>query len=448
MSTFDKIAIRVAMRTLLAGFSMDGLARLSFLEGVAGVNPGTWIRQKSRGFTSADEWASMNDGYLHPNWTTNRNTGFYDAVGKAVASVLRGVSGIDPEDIAQEIISESSLPSGRANRRMFYSAGAAIAKDKGKMRKLLDGDLTPASVKGIPAQSAKRLALNEKKRKREQMESAAPDSRLDSRDDFFSQQPTISVDDPHVRQNVLLMALNSPESFPGSEKIRAVIDTVIDRVYSKNEKKAALMKAFFRELASGKSKYLSPSKDQRAQLKKDPSYFYRAVMRAVSSAAAKSVGIKPGRMTNEVFGAGGKNVEKFVEQYLSNNPAINNIVDVILDDLEFSTEWAHGARLAAMYFGEEEEQTRVAEIMGLEPNEYLNYDLVVQDNVMGEPRTVMAEELLDRRSLTETRKQVYNVIQRLAEMTMDDVRHSRDLIDIMADLERAHKKMAMLARRV
>ena len=138
-SEYSNLAARVAARHVLAAFSMDSLARLSFLEGVAGVAPGSWLRQKSRGFQAAENWAAEQDGHLHPNWTTNRNTGMYDAAAKAVTSVLRSVSGIDPEDIAQEIISESMLPGGRKNRRAFYSAGEAIGSDNAKRTKLLEG---------------------------------------------------------------------------------------------------------------------------------------------------------------------------------------------------------------------------------------------------------------------------------------------------------------------
>lgn len=475
---------RVAARHILAAFSMDALARLSFLEGIAGVTPGSWLRKKARGFESAENWVAEQGGHLHPNWTTNRNTGMYDAVAKAVASVLRSVSGIDPEDIAQEIISESMLPGGRANRRAFYSAGTAIAKDRGKMAKLLGGELTPRSVQGIPANGAKRLALNEKKRLRERMEGGAPDSTVETRDDFFSQQPTISVDDPNVRQNVLLMAINSPASFPGAEKIRAVIDTTIERVFARNEKKAALMKEFFRELSKGKTKYLVPSADQRSKLKEDPKYFYRAVMRAVSSQAAKNLGIKPGRATTETFGSGGKNVEEFVEKHLTNNPAINKIVDNILDSLEFSTDWAHGARLAKKEgdYGDEdvielfyqmpkgrpdlpeeqtpveawypqmreEPQSNIAELLGLEPNEYMNYDLELEGDVMGMPRSHMAakmEPLMDRKFAESMQKRVQKIVEELAEATITELGPVSRLADSAAKhLQQAHRSLTLLKR--
>jgi len=410
----QKVTLRLAARHVLAAFSMDALARLSFLEGVAGVPPGTWIRRKAQGFGDADEWAASKDGGLHPNWSTNRNTGMYDEAAKAVASILRGVSGIDPEDLAQEIVSESSLPGGRANRRQFYSAGQAIGKDRPKVQALLEGDLTPAQVRGIAATGAKRLALNEKKRLREKMEVGVP-SQEGERDSFIQQQPTVSVDDPNVRENILLMALNSPQSFPGGTKIRAILDNAIDRVFGRKPEKAELMKEFFRELGKGKTKYRLPNKSQLSALNKDPSYFYRVVMKQVGNQAARNLGISNDTgVVTKTFGSGGKNVEKFIEDHVARNPAIQKVVDKILDDLEFSTEFAFGARVGKksdedvveLFYRQPKYAPDLPEdqiplepwfsFSDTEPNEYMNFDLMEQDDVMGEPRSHMAARVAQR----------------------------------------------------
>lgn len=336
------IAHKVAHRYLLAAFSMDALARLSVLEGIAGVPAGRWLRKGGRGLDLAQGWAAEMGGGLHPYWTGAQNSGLLASAEKAAAGVLKAVSGIDAEDLIQEMIIESTTPGGTKRRQIFYSAGEAIGKDKKKVEQLLEGRLPPSAIAGIPAQMAKRFALSEKKRLRNKMEVSPKDEGAGA--DIFSQHATVSVDDPNVRQNVLLMSLHSPESFPGGQKIRAIINTTIDRVYSKSEKKAALLKEFFRELAKSKDKYITPTKAQKSQLNKDPDSFYRSVMRSVGSQAAKNLGIPHGRITSEVLGKG--KVQDFVEKHLLNNSAIKKVTEEILDSLNFREDFAYGARLA------------------------------------------------------------------------------------------------------
>lgn len=334
--SIENLARKVASRYFSAAFNMDAFARASFLEGVAGVTPGSWIKKKERGFMDAQEWASSQGGLLNPLWTTTRDIGFYNYLVQALKSFLSRVPGIDAEDIAQEVILESSQPTGASRRKVYYSAGQTIGKDPGKRARFLEGKLTPADVKGLAAASAKNVAMDEMKRLQNRM------LVLDNSRDEDSQRPesavTFDIDDPNVRENALLHLLGNPDEVAGGGKLRSIIFSSIDREFSNAPTVKKVFRAFFEELFSGKADSSIPQSE--SDMKKNPDGAYRSVMRSMSGLLARKLDMNHGQVSR-TLGDSAANVSKFLEEKIATNPQVKAIIQNYLDEMRYTEQAIH-----------------------------------------------------------------------------------------------------------
>jgi len=156
-------ALRVASRVLQAriDLGMDLLARVSFLEGVAwsenkSMKPGTWVRKGRAGRKEAEKYF----GKLNPAWTSNQNSGFFNA---AIIGVRRRLGDDDdaqrkygrtPEEVAGDF-AFGYFPIAKKRQPTFFEVGKTLLKPA-EVEGVHEGTTTPATP-GITGAIAKKF---------------------------------------------------------------------------------------------------------------------------------------------------------------------------------------------------------------------------------------------------------------------------------------------------
>lgn len=115
---------RVARRNIIALLStkLDQVARLSMLEGAAGVKPGTWTRKGRQGFAEAQKHFGPD---LAKPWWQSGNSGALDAAMQATRAAFRNayLPGVDPESFVQDSIVGLSPTTGKDTKPLFWHIG-------------------------------------------------------------------------------------------------------------------------------------------------------------------------------------------------------------------------------------------------------------------------------------------------------------------------------------
>lgn len=292
----------------VAAWGMDQLARLSVLEGAAGVDPGTWLRFKARGFGAAlDHFGPK----LAGAWTAMTDQGVYDKAVAAANRVLRNVSGLDAEDLVQDLMSGSASGGGAARNRLFYAVGSALRKYESDVGQ---GLITPnhSLVKGTIEHWVRKEAISALRREQ-------------------SSEVERDVGSQHLnndaRDNLLLLALQSPGG-PGIE-VRSIVDHHIDQYYGPNDRR--IVRAFLEKISQ--PKYRSHEEMRKLVSRFDPTKWFKQAYNLVRKELMEEFGVSAQMLTN-ILGGNAKNIFQFLSERVGRDPKIRSIITQLADDIE------------------------------------------------------------------------------------------------------------------
>jgi hypothetical protein len=299
----------------IAAWSMDQFARLSILEGAAGVDPGHWLRQKERGFGSAlDHFGPK----LAGAWTASTDQGVYDKAVAAATRMLQGVTGTDGADLVQDLVSGSASAGGAARNRMFYAVGTALRKYENDLGQ---GAITPnhrlimGTIEHWVRRAARDVLHSWGERRQES---------FDVEEGHAHRAPEL---DAEKRGNLLLLALQSPGG-PGIE-VRRILDNLIDSAFSTADR--PLVRAFLEKISQ--PKYRSQAEMKKIVTHFTPAKWFTQAYQHVRKELMDEFGVSAQRLTN-ALGGNAKNVFRFMSEKVGRDPKIQRIVEEIADEIE------------------------------------------------------------------------------------------------------------------
>jgi hypothetical protein len=321
-----KLAQRVAARFLrsaldrVAVFNMDMLARLSILEGAAGVTPGRWVNKGARGFGDALEHFGP---HLAAAWTTTRSQGVYDKALGTAARHLSGHSGISADDLIQNMMVNTTRSSGPDRSRIFYTVGSKIrshANDLGA------GDITPRNerVLGTLDRWIRRAVLDEIKSERSRKTQTFSPGQ-----EGFDPTRSMGVGEltPEKRQALMLLALQSPGG-PGRD-VRRTVDRLVDQNFPKAAR--PIVKAFLSKISQ--PKYRSPESMKKMVTKFRPDAWFGQAVNLIRREIMKELGVSAQRVTN-VLGSKARNVFKFMREKVGRDPGVKRILEGLAQEID------------------------------------------------------------------------------------------------------------------
>lgn len=300
---------------------MDMFARLSILEGAAGVRPGTWLKRGARGFGNALEHFGP---HLAASWTTTQDQGVYDKALVAASRVLSGKSSMEPADLIQDMTINSTRSSGPERSRLFYTVGSKLGSHKNDLGQ---GQITPRDSKilGTIERWVRQAAIDEIKSLRSRS------TRTFGPKDEQGYDPTRSRSAPQLdaekRQLLMLLALQSPGG-PGAE-VRRVMDRLIDQNWARKER--AVVKSFFQKISQ--PKYRSPAEMKRMVTKFKPARWFTQALNLVRRELMDEMGVSSQYLTN-VLGPKGRNVFKFLRERVARDTTIKRIIAELAEEIE------------------------------------------------------------------------------------------------------------------
>lgn len=310
-----------------AAWNMDMLARLSILEGAAGVPPGQWLAHRERGFASALQHFGPN---LAAAWTSASDRGLYDQAVSVANHALRNTSSMDGAELVQELISHSNSSSGPKRNKIFYSIGESLSAHD---RDLTDGKLTPdqSVVRGSLNRwigNAARDVLKSWSNK-----NVRPDSGVEP---VGESTHAITQDE---RDNLLLLALQSPGG-TGSE-IRRTIDALIDRSFTPAER--PIVRLFLEKIAH--PKYRSPSAMREMAVRFDANKWFKQAFNLVRREIMAETGVSPQRLTN-ILGSDAAKVFHFMTHVVGQDARVKSVLAELSEEIEL-LEPSAGHRMAS-----------------------------------------------------------------------------------------------------
>lgn len=323
------LSLRVASTWLKVAFSMDEFARLSMLEGFAGERPGKWSGKGRRGMGMAQETYPQ----MHANWTSPRDTGVYRAAVGAVDKVLKSsrVSGVDAEEVLQELNSNAGTSSGPSYKRIFYTVGQTNAKH-GKDKDLATGRLAPndSLIGGTLTKFLKQKALNAIKLKHEQMETPFAMQPGEGQYDPFRGHGTVELTDEDTKR-LLIMAMRSNTSI--GRTVRNYIDGMIDQEW-RNPTESEIVRMFMAKMMD--PRWSSPPKEWR-QKKGDPrsgaDAWFAAAVKKIGGEIAKELDVRR-QDVSKALGGGATRVLKFMEK-VGEKSNIDALLEKFADEIEY-----------------------------------------------------------------------------------------------------------------
>lgn len=230
---------------------MDLLARLSILEGAAGVKPGKWAWRGPAGAREAQKYFPG----LHPSWTARDNQGVFLAavrslerfVGDATKSTR--IFGNTAEGMASDYMMGTQPVTGNRVKPVFYEVGLTI---KGSdLEDLSNGKFLPKNAAGKVAwkfsQRAKDVVRTQKQRHQQQ-------TRIDPF--MVDDRPLPEVEEADI--NPLYRELRNPGS-PKGDKIREILKQMV----RKNTRAKASAEIFIAYLDYIKNVGVGPTEKHR-----------------------------------------------------------------------------------------------------------------------------------------------------------------------------------------
>lgn len=323
------LSLRVASTWLKVAFSMDEFARLSMLEGFAGENPGKWSGKGRRGMGMAQEKYPQ----MHPNWTSPRDTGVYRAAIGAVDKVLKSsrVSGVDAEEVLQELNTNAGSSSGPSYKRIFYTVGQSNAKH-GKDKDLAAGKLAPndSLIGGTLTKFLRQKALNAIQMKHEQMETSFAMQPGEGQYDPFRGHGSAELTEEDTKR-LLIMAMRSNSSI--GRTVRGFIDGMIDQEW-RTPKDAEIVREFMVKIMD--PRWSSPPKEWR-QKKGDPrsgaDAWFAAAVKKIGGEIAKELDVRR-QDVSKVLGGGASRVLLFMER-VGKKANIDALLEKFADEIEY-----------------------------------------------------------------------------------------------------------------
>lgn len=192
------------MRTLIAKLAYrylearlnpktDLLMRLSYLEGSAGVPPGSWMRSGNAGVAKAK--AFFGEG-LHSSWTARGDSGLLKTAIASASQVLRGAR-FEAEDVVQSyLVGFSPVTGEKLKAPVYWRIGNLNNKEGG----LKSGKHRVASIRGAVGAFTKRRTIAD-------IRSTKIDTSLENEDG--SMRPDVQKS---RAKDVLSDALNDPSN--------------------------------------------------------------------------------------------------------------------------------------------------------------------------------------------------------------------------------------------
>jgi hypothetical protein len=323
---------RIYLRAMLvrqAAWNMDMLARLSVLEGAAGVPPGKWIASRERGFAAANDHFGPN---LAVAWTSASDRGLYDHAVSVANHALRNSASMDGDELVQELITYSTSSSGPKRQKVFYSIGENL---RAHDRELSDGKITPESplVRGRLVhwvENAARDILRSKSEKTTHPFSSRPGA------PEVSTTHALTHDE---KDNLLLLALQSPGG-SGSE-LRRTIDALIDHHFTATER--PIVRLFLEKISH--PKYRSPETMREMVVKFDANKWFTQAYNLVRREIMESTGISPQRLTN-ILGSDAAKVFHFMTNVVGKDSRVRSVLEELSEEIEMLEPGA-GHRMAS-----------------------------------------------------------------------------------------------------
>jgi hypothetical protein len=330
--TVNAVASRYIQAALVrqAAWNMDMLARMSVLEGAAGVSPGKWIAQRERGFASALEHFGPN---LAAGWTTAGDRGLYDQAVGVANHALRNTASMDGEELVQELIMHSTSSAGPKRQKVFYSIGDSMRAHE---RDLSDGKITPEHphVRGRLnkwVENAARDILTSWREKNVRSVNSQPGA--------HGPTPSTQPISGEERDNLLLLALQSPGG-SGSE-LRRIIDALIDRSFSATER--PIVRLFLEKIAH--PKYRSPAAMREMVKRFEVEKWFTQAFNLVRREIMEATGISPQRLTN-ILGSDAAKVFHFMTHVVGADSRVKSVLSELAEDIEL-LEPSAGHRMAS-----------------------------------------------------------------------------------------------------
>lgn len=302
------LALRRLMRRMAGFLNADMFARLSFLEGAAGVPAGSWLQQGTRGFGDA-----MNTfPNAHGEWTAAGNQGLYDTAFNAAVQASGKGKLVDPEDVLQNLIKGSNDPGGSMHSKLFYSIGAHFGKEL-----VASGVLRPRSrdVQRVIFSRIRRAIIDEARkyeRKKRKLSEIA-----------LRQRWEVETYDRETRFNIMMNLVQRPGGI--GERFREMIREKMETDLKKNRKQEVFLK-FFDEII--KPEYQSVGKLDK------PGAAKKALARGFERARAALMeeGFSQQQLTN-YLGAGARKFIEFLEP-IAEDPKMKAVIEEISDEAD------------------------------------------------------------------------------------------------------------------
>lgn len=376
----EKPAHRVAARFLAAAlervsaFNMDMFARLSILEGAAGVQPGTWLRRGAKGFGDALEHFGP---HLAASWTAPRSQGIYDKALAAASRVVSRNSTLDPADLVQDLLVNSSRSGGPDYTRLFYFVGKKLESHKNDIGA---GDITPRDNKilGTVERWVRHYAINQLKKKQNQLTRTFAPGTAEGFDPTRT-QPAPQLDESK-RQLLMLLALQSPGG-PGAE-LRRIIDRLVDRSFTKSEQ--PIVKVFLQKMSN--PKYRSPARMREMVKKFTPEKWLTQAINLVRKEIMRELGVSSQHLTN-VLGAKGRNIFRFMREKVGRDPAVKRILEELAQEIDLLEP-------GAVHLGTDHESELTEEQTPMQPFEVVQEWLHQSEQEDGEEEDDQTDEFL------------------------------------------------------
>ncbi len=252
---------------------LDLTFRLSFLEGVAGLNPGTWTRNPRANAIKAKQWF-LDAGFpLTPSWfEMDPDASWAVDLDRRVwrgterfSSGLKAI-GVTREDILNELIKSINSPEGKRQERVYWSFGASNTPEKIQNKPPVVSEVIGPGIARAVDQLINAKLKARQNRPLLQKERELGDGNMPGMMDPVDRAWNSPSSETESRDpTVLLIDLMADEHSLGSAILR-MVENVIDRM-TKNEVNRFVLKRFFQYMTDPNFNHVDSEDNQvRSQM--------------------------------------------------------------------------------------------------------------------------------------------------------------------------------------
>lgn len=295
------------MRRIAVAMSWDMFARLSFLEGAAGVPAGSWLKQGAAGFGEAMTALPNALG----DWIASGDQGLYRMAERAARSAIRfSRMMIEPEDLLHDLLVESSNSQGSPRKKLFYNTGAYFGKER------VQSGLGPRSrdIQRVLFSRIRRATIDLTRKYRTRKEKLTELGTMNWRDRKFSRGK---------RFNIMLNLVQQPGGV--GDRLRAIVREKIKSGLKAGRTRQVFLR-FFDEIM--KPEYRSFGKME------DPSSGKKSLARGFPSIRAELIaeGYSASHLSN-LLGSGGSKFIAVLEK-VGQDPEVKRLVQEIGEEAD------------------------------------------------------------------------------------------------------------------